>query len=787
MSITSEAGPTEGRRFVSAGRSTDTSTDASTDEAWILDPRAVLRVVPGEGVYALRGETAALLRGAAYEYVAPLIDGRRTSDDLVDALSDALPAAQVYFVIEGMRRRGYIVHTASDDELSEQAWWLELGADPATAARGVRRTVQLFATTGVDPAIVDAARAGLLTAGAAVGAAGGVSTIASGQPDLLLVFADDYMDTELADVNRAALAAGVPWLLVWPGARRLWLGPLFRPGDGPCWECLMARRRSHRRVQTFLAALPDADPIVMPIVTTPAAAQLVGRVAALEIVKILGGLSTPAVDGAPPDSAVLTELDIVDWHMQKHVVVRRPQCPACGDPTPIRAVPIRPAADLPHDSDTGGFRTVQAIETFRRYRHHVSPITGAASTLEPLPTPDPDMHVWYSGTNLGLPAKNLMQLKRSLRAATAGKGTTAEQARVGALSEALERYSGMSTGEELRIRGSLRSLGDSAIHPNACMLFSDAQLDDAERLNAQDSWFNFIPAHFDENTVTDWTPLWSLTEEREVLLPTGYLYFRGAREPHSGVFADSNGCAAGNTLTEAILQGTLELIERDSVALWWYNRLRRPGVDLQGMHDPWVDELIANYTARGREVWALDLTSDLGIPTIAAISRRIDHPTERILMAFGAHLDPRLAVLRALTELNQMATTGDDPAGADAGLDRDMETWMTTATVANQPYLLPDPLAPLWRLDDHSSMAGDDLAASVLTCRERLERAGLAMHVLDQTRPDIGLPVVRVVVPGIRPFWSRLAPGRLYDVPVKLGWLDAPIAEADLNPIPMFL
>ena len=41
--------------------------------------------------------------------------------------------------------------------------------------------------------------------------------------------------------------------------------------------------------------------------------------------------------------------------------------------------------------------------------------------------------------------------------------------------------------------------------------------------------------------------------------------------------------------------------------------------------------------------------------------------------------------------------------------------------------------------------------------------------VLDQTRPDIGMPVARVIVPGMRHFWARFAPGRLYDVPVGMG------------------
>jgi ribosomal protein S12 methylthiotransferase accessory factor len=72
-------------------------------------------------------------------------------------------------------------------------------------------------------------------------------------------------------------------------------------------------------------------------------------------------------------------------------------------------------------------------------------------------------------------------------------------------------------------------------------------------------------------------------------------------------------------------------------------------------------------------------------------------------------------------------------------------------------------------------------------CQARVEAIGLEMLILDQTRPEIGLPVAKVIVPGLRHFWTRFAPGRLYDVPVQLGWLPRPLTEEELNPIPMFL
>ncbi|MER6796420.1 YcaO-like family protein, partial [Amycolatopsis mediterranei] len=139
-------------------------------------------------------------------------------------------------------------------------------------------------------------------------------------------------------------------------------------------------------------------------------------------------------------------------------------------------------------------------------------------------------------------------------------------------------------------------------------------------------------------------------------------------------------------------------------------------------------------------------------------------------------------VRRALTELNQMMPALLD--GWDGGDDPDAARWLRDATVAGQPYLLPDPALGLARFDDVSS---PDLLADLRLVQARLEAAGLEVFVLDQTRPDIGLPVVKVIVPGLRGFWGRFAPGRLYDVPVRLGRLAEPTAYEDLNPMRIFL
>ena len=156
--------------------------------------------------------------------------------------------------------------------------------------------------------------------------------------------------------------------------------------------------------------------------------------------------------------------------------------------------------------------------------------------------------------------------------------------------------------------------------------------------------------------------------------------------------ADSNGCAAGNTLEEAILQGFFELVERDAFAIWWYNRLAVPGVDLESFGDDYLASAPEYYRRAGRDMWVLDVTSDLGIPAFVSLSRRTGADTEDIVYGAGAHADPRIAALRAVCELNQCLSWLPRPAGAASGpaIDDPLALWWwKTARLEDHPYLSP--------------------------------------------------------------------------------------------------
>jgi ribosomal protein S12 methylthiotransferase accessory factor len=254
-----------------------------------------------------------------------------------------------------------------------------------------------------------------------------------------------------------------------------------------------------------------------------------------------------------------------------------------------------------------------------------------------------------------------------------------------------------------------------------------------------------------------------------------YFFYRGPGEIHT----DSNGCAAGNTLEEAIVQGFLELVERDAYAIWWYNRSQRAQLDLGQFDDSYVHDLQTQLAEAGRRLWVLDVTSDLGIPTFVAILHWMNNGQENIEFGSGAHFDRRIALLRTLTELNQFLSIG--LMGGGKG-DKSSLDGITPLRLQDHPFLTPSG-DPKVQPGPASKFGRLDTREQVTACVDIAKREGLDFLVLNQTRPDIEVPVVRVIVPGLRHFYRRFAPGRLYDVPIKLGLRDRPLSENELNPI----
>ena len=344
----------------------------------------------------------------------------------------------------------------------------------------------------------------------------------------------------------------------------------------------------------------------------------------------------------------------------------------------------------------------------------------------------------------------------------------------------------MFQSDEPRRRARFCELGDTAVHPHALQHFSAAQYQAREELNAGcgADWRRMIPLPFDrhaaENVAIDWTPAWSLIDQRQRFLPLRYCYLHVPSPPAEHFcHLDPNGHAAGNWLEEAVLQGLLELVERDEVGIWWYNRLARPAVALESFEQPYFRALEDHYRELGYDLWVLDVSNDIGIPVFVALAHA--KARDRYCIGFGCHVEARLGVQRALTELNQLFDAMGD---SDAPWPWPWPWPWDVAPLPTTGFLFPDERQARRRASDYPDLARADLCADVMVCVDRVARLGLDVLVVDQTRPDIGLHAVKVVVPGLRHFWPRLGPGRLYDVPVRMGWLERPRSERELNPVP---
>jgi bacteriocin biosynthesis cyclodehydratase domain-containing protein len=602
--------------------------------------------------------------------------------------------------------------------------------------------------------------------------------VAKRSAELTVTLVSDYLDARLAELNRQHVSQRTPWLLAQPSGIFPLVGPVFSPGKSACWGCLAERMQRNREIKALIDRA-GARRLAASALGSDMLGQSGIELAAVEIAKAIAtGFRTDLRDH-------IISLDLLGSTIVRHYVPTRPQCPVCGRKAlrdPRRSpVPIELGGGGKLVMTSGGYRTVSSRATVARFRKHVSPLTGVVSRLERIEA-DLPMNTNYLAThNFSGPARSVNELRAGLSGGSFGKGSTAEQGEASALMEAIERYSGIYQGDEIRVTRRFTDFpAGEAILPNDVLLFSDAQYRGDQPQSIQED--DVAPIPFDPSAKIEWSPVWSLRDERFRYLPTSLLYFfyRGPGYQHN---ADSNGCAAGNTRAEAIVQGFLELVERDSYAIWWYNRLQLPEVDLGQFDDPYIRDLKNELAETGRRLWVLDVTNDLGIPSYVSIAHWKEKSEELVEFGSGSHFDARIAALRAMTELNQFLSIGlmggrdPNPSSQESGQDN-----LPPFRLQDHPYLTPSGAAAV-RPDFGSKFGNLDTREQVTACVNLAKRAGLDFLVLDQTRPDIEVPVVRVIVPGLRHFYRRFAPGRLYDVPVKLGWRERPISERDLNPL----
>jgi ribosomal protein S12 methylthiotransferase accessory factor len=226
----------------------------------------------------------------------------------------------------------------------------------------------------------------------------------------------------------------------------------------------------------------------------------------------------------------------------------------------------------------------------------------------------------------------------------------------------------------------------------------------------------------------------------------------------------SMGCAAGPSKADAVLHGLCELVERDAAGLWWRGGIRGRPLALDDPASGEATALLAMLRQgnASRRTWLLDITTDLGIPAIAAVSCRADGKG----FAFGLGARPTVAgaVRGAIMELcqSELAHAVVDAKRDEGGpeklnaRDRDHVARATRIDADTCPLLHPLGM-PIRR----EACPSQDAVSQIGWVATRLAEAGIETFVIDLTRPRFAVPVVRVVAPGLQIEPSQLESMRL--------------------------
>src|ERR1700723_454796 len=392
-------------------------------------PNFTVYVLPPDQVCLYSEDRKFFLHGELYCALATMIGkGGKSLQQLVIELGKRFPPEKVEEALKRLIERQYVVEASATSNSALAGYWASLGLPPGMAE-------QNLANCRVRVEAIDVQGA--------------------------------------KELNKQRASDGTLWLLAQPSGAFPLVGPVFNPGKGPCWTCLFDRMIRNREVKGFLDRTDAHVVSPSPLARTPLG-QVAIPFAALEVAKaIASGFRTDLNNH-------IVSHDLLGSTTVKHYVAHRPQCPTCGSKKlrdPRRApTPIELGPGLKLTMTSGGFRTVSSRATVARFRKHVSPLTGVVKKLERIEADLPLNTNYFASHNFSGPALNVDTLREGLTGGSFGKGSTAEQAEASALMEAIERYSGIFQGDEIRITKRFTDFAQGdAIPSNDILLFSDAQ------------------------------------------------------------------------------------------------------------------------------------------------------------------------------------------------------------------------------------------------------------------------------------------------------------------------
>ena len=330
----------------------------------------------------------------------------------------------------------------------------------------------------------------------------------------------------------------------------------------------------------------------------------------------------------------------------------------------------------------------------------------------------------------------------------------------------------MGGGDERVVVGAAPSL-QNWINPNTILGYSESQYAERDAINRRVDGRHRVPAPWNPGMKIRWFPATEIGTGQRFLVPAACCFTRYRRllTEDNICKEDTVGAASGAGSDQALTGALLELIERDATAIWWYNRTRHPTVRIESFHNADLTAIKNGLRLLQRSIDLLYVTNNIDIPCFVAVSANA--MGGEIAFGAAAHPDLEVAAVLAATEVIQFFIE------ADAGISpADYPSWARSARLSDLPYLRPS-----HSIEASSIARAGSPATPLETCLEMLKRVSLQVLAVNLTRDDVQVPFFRAFVPGLCYLNNRLGQSRMLQVPVKMGWLEQPLAEEHLNPI----
>ena len=315
-----------------------------------------------------------------------------------------------------------------------------------------------------------------------------------------------------------------------------------------------------------------------------------------------------------------------------------------------------------------------------------------------------------------------------------GKGITKDHARASAMMEGFERYSAEMQDSDETITASLNEISEYGdyINPKSLNLPKELEKADISELNIE------------------WSKSKDIISGNEYYIPTNAVFHPYTSDNHmQRLFkSNTNGLASGNILEEAILHGMFEVIERDAWSIFELTHKNYNQIDIKSIENEIINDIIEKFESNGIRIKLMDFTADIKIPTIAASADdTITKDAGLLTLGMGTHLDPEVAILRALTEVAQSRATQINGAREDTvRADFAREAGYERMKRINKYYFRHED--EQIKLADIENKSTSSITRDIEIVKEELMANGIEKILyVDLTRPELDVSVVRVVIP----------------------------------------